>query len=60
LGDTSSRPKKEEDRISALIFDPSGTYLSLGDNDGRLILFKYSLDEDGYPHLSYHDEIDAF
>lgn len=42
-------------------FDKLGDYLTVGDHDGRVIIFKYtSKDEDGYPHLSFYDEIIAF
>lgn len=40
FGDKSSSDKvAEEDVISAVEFDQSGKYLSLGDNAGRLIIF---------------------
>ena len=30
----------QEDIITSLKFDPTGQYISLGDNAGRVILFK--------------------
>ena len=42
-------------------FDHLGDYLSVGDHDGRVIIFKFTdKDEDGYPNLSFYDEILAF
>lgn len=32
----------DEDLISVLKYDPSGEYLALGDNSGRVIIFKNS------------------
>ena len=61
LGNTKSAFTSEEDRISALTFDHSGQYLSVGDHYGRVIIFKCKeADEEGLPHLGYYDEILAF
>ena len=44
-----------------MTFDPQGEYLSVGDHNGRVIIFKFTeADEDGFPHLGFYDEIEAF
>lgn len=61
LGNNKSAYTSEEDRISALTFDHSGHYLSVGDHCGRVIIFKCKeADAEGLPHLDYYDEIFAF
>ena len=61
LGNTNSAFTSEEDRISALTFDHTGNFLTAGDHDGRVIIFKFNeFDDEGYPHLSFYDEILAF
>ena len=40
FGDASDDKINEEDTISAIAFDKTGRYLTLGDNAGRLILFE--------------------
>ncbi len=61
LGNTTSAFTSEEDRISALTFDQSGHYLSVGDHDGRVIIFKFKESDDlGLPHLGFYYEILAF
>ena len=61
MGNTTSAFTSEEDRISTLTFDHSGNYLSVGDHDGRVIIFKFmEADAEGLPHLGFYDEILAF
>lgn len=50
LGNTTSAFTSEEDRISALTFDPSGQYLIVGDHYGRVIIFKFKeANDEGLP-----------
>lgn len=61
LGNKKSAYTSEEDRISALTFDHSGQYLSVGDHDGRVIIFKFKEeDAERLPHMNFYYEILAF
>ena len=59
LGSESSQ--EEEDSITALAFDPTGKYLAVGDNAGRLIIFQ-SPNNGGIPvsNYEYATEIQAY
>jgi hypothetical protein len=41
LGDTAAEDRIEKDRISAMTFDKEGGFLSVGDHDGRVVIFTY-------------------
>ncbi len=47
-----------------MTFDREGNYLTVGDNDGRVVIFKFhesQVDEDDpYPYIDFYDEIIAF
>lgn len=61
LGDTKT-DRMEQDIISAMTFDKEGKFLSVGDNDGRIVVFTIKDDEkeNGMPQLQFFEEIFAF
>lgn len=62
LGDTKAADRIEQDRITAMTFDKEGRFLSVGDNDGRIVVFSFKEDDDfkGMPQLQFFEEIFAF
>lgn len=49
--------------ISTLTFDKSGKYLSVGDHDGRIVIFTFNDTAEGArvpPQLQFYEEIFAF
>lgn len=47
LGDVKSPNRFDQDRISALTFDKEGLFLSVGDHDGRIVVFSFKISDEG-------------
>lgn len=47
VGGNKGEEVQEEDIITAMAFDHSGKYLAVGDNEGRLIVFEQTTNQDG-------------
>ena len=52
FGSCEGRDPMEEDLITCLKFDPTGEYLSLGDQEGRVIIFRESESRSEYEYFA--------
>jgi serine/threonine-protein phosphatase 2A regulatory subunit B len=55
----TAKKVNEEDIISAIQFDQTGHYLSLGDRAGRLIVFEQSQGNKKTPEYQYLTELQS-
>jgi len=58
LGERNERNISKSDILSSITFDKTGNYLAVGDNGGRVIIFKYiDLKNSRYFDYRYFTEI---
>ena len=60
LGERNERNISKSDILSSITFDKTGNYLAVGDNGGRVIIFKYiDLKNSRYFDYRYFTEIQS-